>query len=63
MREMGAHVTVDGKGVDIDDKARRFAPDGVIDATTGAAGGDALEKWHQCASARWAGWRIRMALS
>jgi hypothetical protein len=26
---MGAHVAVDGKRVDIDDQARRFAPDGV----------------------------------
>jgi NADPH:quinone reductase-like Zn-dependent oxidoreductase len=43
VREMGAHVTVDGKRVDIDDKARRFAPDGV-DAILALAGGDALEK-------------------
>lgn len=27
--EMGAHAAVDGKRVDIDDQARRFAPDSV----------------------------------
>jgi NADPH2:quinone reductase len=43
VREMGAHVTVDGKRVDIDDQARRFAPDGA-DAILALAGGDALEK-------------------
>jgi NADPH:quinone reductase-like Zn-dependent oxidoreductase len=43
VREMGAHVTIDGKRVDIDDQARRFAPDG-IDAVLALAGGDALEK-------------------
>lgn len=43
VREMGAHVTIDGKRVDIDDQARRFAPDGV-DAILALAGGDALEK-------------------
>jgi NADPH2:quinone reductase len=44
VREMGAHVVVDGKRtVDIDDRARRFAPDGV-DALLALAGGDALEK-------------------
>jgi NADPH:quinone reductase len=42
--EMGAHMVVDGKrAVDIDDQARRFAPDGV-DAVLALAGGDALEK-------------------
>jgi NADPH:quinone reductase-like Zn-dependent oxidoreductase len=42
--EMGAHAAVDGKRVvDIDDRARRFAPDGV-DAILALAGGDALEK-------------------
>ncbi|MGZ5703155.1 MAG: zinc-binding dehydrogenase [Burkholderiales bacterium] len=40
---MGAHVVVDGKRVDIDDEARRFAPD-VVDAMLALAGGDALEK-------------------
>jgi NADPH:quinone reductase-like Zn-dependent oxidoreductase len=43
VREMGAHSVVDGKRVDIDDQARRFAPDGV-DALLALAGGDALEK-------------------
>jgi NADPH:quinone reductase len=43
VREMGAHNVVDGKRVDIDDQARRFAPDGV-DAVLPLAGGDALEK-------------------
>jgi NADPH:quinone reductase len=43
VREMGAHNVVDGKRVDIDDQARRFAPDGV-DAVLALAGGDALEK-------------------
>jgi NADPH:quinone reductase-like Zn-dependent oxidoreductase len=43
VQEMGAHVVVDGKRVDIDDQARRFAPDGV-DAMLALAGGDALEK-------------------
>jgi NADPH:quinone reductase-like Zn-dependent oxidoreductase len=43
VREMGAHVVVDGKRADIDDQARRFAPDGV-DAVLALAGGDALEK-------------------
>jgi NADPH:quinone reductase-like Zn-dependent oxidoreductase len=43
VREMGAHIAVDGKRVDIDDQARRFAPDGV-DAVLALAGGDALEK-------------------
>jgi NADPH:quinone reductase-like Zn-dependent oxidoreductase len=41
--EMGAHAAVDGKRVDIDDQARRFAPDGV-DAILALAGGDALER-------------------
>lgn len=43
VRELGAHVTVDGKRIDIDDQARRFAPDGA-DAILALAGGDALEK-------------------
>ena len=43
VREMGAHAAVDGKRVDIDDQARRFAPDGV-DAVLALAGGDALEQ-------------------
>jgi NADPH:quinone reductase-like Zn-dependent oxidoreductase len=44
VREMGAHVAVDGKhAVDIDDRARRFAPEGV-DAVLALAGGDALEQ-------------------
>ena len=43
VREMGAHVTIDGNRVDIDDQARRFAPHGV-DAILALAGGDALEK-------------------
>jgi NADPH:quinone reductase len=41
--EMGAHAAVDGKRVDVDDHARRFAPGGV-DAILALAGGDALEK-------------------
>jgi NADPH:quinone reductase-like Zn-dependent oxidoreductase len=40
---MGAHAVVDGKRIDIDDHARRFAPDGV-DAVLALAGGDALER-------------------
>src|SRR6202171_4952310 len=40
---MGAHAVVDGKRIDIDDQARRFAPDGV-DAILALAGGDALER-------------------
>ncbi len=43
VRKMGAHVVIDGKRIDIDDQARRFAPDGV-DAILALAGGDALEK-------------------
>lgn len=43
VREMGAHVVIDGKRIDIDDQARRFAPDGV-DAILALAGGNALEK-------------------
>jgi NADPH:quinone reductase-like Zn-dependent oxidoreductase len=43
VRDMGAHAVVDGKRVDIDDQARRFAPDGV-DAILALAGGDALER-------------------
>lgn len=44
VREMGAHVVVDGKRtVDIDDRACRFAPGGV-DALLALAGGDGLEK-------------------
>jgi NADPH:quinone reductase len=54
VREMGAHVAVDGKRVDIDDQARRFAPDGV-DAVLALAGGDALEK---CLNALRPGGRI-----
>ena len=42
VREMGAHAVVDGKRPDINDQARRFAPDGV-DAVLALAGGDALE--------------------
>ena len=42
VREMGAHAVVEGKRPDIDDQARRFAPDGV-DAVLALAGGDALE--------------------
>jgi NADPH2:quinone reductase len=42
-RDMGAHAVVEGKRVDIDDQARRFAPDGV-DAILALAGGDALER-------------------
>src|SRR6202051_4485623 len=54
VREMGAHIAVDGKRVDIDDQARRFAPDGV-DAVLALAGGDALEK---CLNALRPGGRI-----
>jgi NADPH:quinone reductase-like Zn-dependent oxidoreductase len=43
VQEMGAHVAVDGKRVDIDDQARRFAADGV-DTVLALAGGDALER-------------------
>jgi NADPH:quinone reductase-like Zn-dependent oxidoreductase len=43
VRDMGAHAVVDGKRIDIDDEARRFAPDGV-DAILALAGGDALER-------------------
>jgi NADPH:quinone reductase-like Zn-dependent oxidoreductase len=44
VQEMGAHMAVDGKKrVDIDDQARRFAPDGV-NAVLALAGGDALEQ-------------------
>jgi NADPH:quinone reductase len=43
VREMGAHAVVDGKRIDIDDQARRFAPHGV-DAVLALAGGDALER-------------------
>src|SRR6266850_1935461 len=42
VREMGANAVVEGKRPDIDDQARRFAPDGV-DAVLALAGGDALE--------------------
>src|SRR3981189_3162261 len=41
VREMGARAVVDGKRIDIDDQARRFAPNGV-DAVLALAGGDAL---------------------
>jgi NADPH:quinone reductase len=42
--EVGAHVAVNGKRIaDIDDQARRFAPDG-FDTILALAGGDALEK-------------------
>jgi NADPH2:quinone reductase len=43
VREMGAHAAVDGKRPDVDDHARRFAPDGV-DAILALAGGDGLER-------------------
>lgn len=42
VREMGAHAVVDGRRPDIDDQARRFAPDGV-DAVLALADGDALD--------------------
>src|ERR1700722_4332266 len=54
VREMGAHMVVDGKRVDIDDQARRFASDGV-DAVLAFAGGDALEK---CLNALRSGGRV-----
>ena len=55
VREMGAHVVVDGKRtVDIDDRARRFAPGGV-DVLLALVGGDALEK---CINALRAGGRM-----
>ena len=54
VREMGAHNVVDGKRVDIDDQARRFASDGV-DAVLAFAGGDALEK---CLNALRSGGRV-----
>jgi NADPH2:quinone reductase len=43
VRETGAHAVVDGKRVDVDDQARRSAPDGV-DVVLALAGGDALER-------------------
>jgi len=49
-----AHNLVDGKRVDIDDQARRFASDGV-DAVLAFAGGDALEK---CLNALRSGGRV-----
>jgi NADPH:quinone reductase len=52
--EMGAHAAVDGKRVDIDDQARRFAPEGV-DAVLALAGGDALA---QCMNALRRGGRL-----
>ena len=52
--EMGAHAAVDGKRVDIDDQARRFAPEGV-DAVLALAGGDALT---QCLNALRRGGRL-----
>jgi NADPH:quinone reductase-like Zn-dependent oxidoreductase len=42
VREMGADVAIDGRRDDIEDAARRFAPDGV-DAVLAFAGGDELE--------------------
>lgn len=55
VQEMGAHAVVDGKRVvDIDDRARAFAPQGV-DAVLALAGGDALE---QCLAALRAGGRV-----
>jgi NADPH:quinone reductase len=42
VREMGAHMVVDGRRPDVDDQARRFAPGGV-DAVLALAGGDALD--------------------
>jgi NADPH:quinone reductase len=52
--EMGAHEAVDGKRVDIDDRVRRFAPEGV-DAMLALAGGDALA---QCLNALRPGARL-----
>jgi NADPH2:quinone reductase len=43
VRDMGAHVAVDGKRIDLDDQARQFAPEGV-DAILALAGGDALDR-------------------
>jgi NADPH:quinone reductase len=54
VREMGAHAVVDGKRPDIDDQARRFAPEGV-DAVLALAGGDALE---QCLKVLRSGGRV-----
>jgi NADPH2:quinone reductase len=42
VREMGADIAIDGKFEDIEEAARRFAPDGV-DAILALVGGDALE--------------------
>jgi len=42
VREMGADIAIDGKHEDIEEAARRFAPDGV-DAILALVGGDALE--------------------
>jgi NADPH:quinone reductase len=52
--EMGADAAVAGKRVDIDDQARRFAPEGV-DAVLALAGGDALA---QCLNALRRGGRL-----
>jgi len=54
VREMGAHMVVDGRRPDIDDHARRFAAEGV-DAVLALAGGDALE---QCLKALRRGGRL-----
>lgn len=43
VREMGAHAAANGKRIDVDDQARRFAPNG-FDAMLALAGGDALER-------------------
>src|SRR6202040_962070 len=43
VREMGADIAIDGKHDDVEEAARRLAPDGV-DAILALAGGDALER-------------------
>jgi NADPH:quinone reductase-like Zn-dependent oxidoreductase len=43
MREMGADIAIDGKHDDVEEAARRFAPDG-LDAILALVGGEALER-------------------
>ncbi len=43
VQEMGAHAAADGRRIDVDELARRFAPDG-FDAVLALAGGEALER-------------------
>jgi NADPH2:quinone reductase len=43
VREMGADIAIDGKHDDLEEAARRFAPDG-LDAILALVGGEALER-------------------